>query len=66
MRKQRRIWLFKHIPHFIQCWLSYLFTNDCKHICGNTIFRDYVTGNQVTLFIPECGCPVHDTHEWFR
>ena len=61
---------FKHKPltklhHrilFVLAFPRWLFTGDCGLACDYEWFRQ-LDGKPVNLWVPECGCPVHDG--WF-
>ena len=54
-RLLHRVDRFLAVPRF-------LLTGDCGMACDWTWFRQ-LDGKPVNLWVPECGCPVHDG--WF-
>ena len=59
------LWELAHTPHFAWTWVRYLFTGDCGYACDWATFYKYHSGERELIFVPECGCPVHDWKEWF-
>ncbi len=55
----------RHVPLFIKTWILYWRTGDCDHVCGHIWIHPYISypdklGPWERIWVPECGCPVHD------
>lgn len=66
MIEQRTIWRFTAVWWAWRLWvrIRYALTGDCGAACGIAAFRDAQPPyTPVRIFVPECGCPIHDPYE---